>query len=55
MIVDKDGAGMGGTGDGLSHALVNYLGGEVLSPAVGTEPVATLYPCHHLLGGKSMM
>lgn len=44
---------MGSARDGLAHALVDDLCGEVLGPAVGTKPVATLYARHHLWGERT--
>nr|CAD7257264.1 unnamed protein product [Timema shepardi] len=48
-VIHQDVAAVSGTGNGLSHPFLHDLGGEVLSPALRAEPVATLQPCHHLI------
>ena len=47
LVVHHDVAAPGAL-DHLTGSLVNDLGGEVLSPALGAEQVAALKPRHHL-------
>ena len=47
LVVHHDVAGAGAL-DHLAGALVHYLGGEILSPALGAVQVTTLQPRHHL-------